>query len=41
LNACCPANDEHEQASRDGVERTAVAYFTLVEAATNKVDNIV
>jgi hypothetical protein len=41
LNACCPANDEHEQASRDGVERAAVAYFSLVEAASNEVDNIV
>ena len=35
------ADDEHQEAGGDGVEGAAVADFPLVEAATNKVNNVV
>jgi hypothetical protein len=41
LNACGAADHEHEQASCDGVESSAVSDFSLVEAAANKVDDVV
>lgn len=41
LHAGGPADDEHEKARGNGIERTAVPDFTLVKAATNKIDDIV
>ena len=35
------SDDEHEEAGGDGVERAAVADFSLMEAAADEIDNIV
>ncbi len=34
-------DDEHEEAGGDGIESAAVAYFALIEATPNEVDDIV
>ena len=41
LNAGGPTDDEHEEAGGDGVESTAVADLSLMEAAADKIDDIV
>jgi CRISPR/Cas system CMR-associated protein Cmr3 (group 5 of RAMP superfamily) len=41
LNACGAADHEHEQASCDGVESSAVSDFSLVEATPNKINDVV
>jgi hypothetical protein len=41
LNAGGSTDDEHQEASGNGVEGSAVAYLALPEAATHKVDDIV
>lgn len=41
LNAGGPTDDEHEEAGGNGIESAAVAYFALIEATPNEVDDIV
>ena len=41
LNAGGPTDDEHEKPGCDGVESTAVADLSLLEAAADKIDDIV
>ena len=41
LNASSPTDDEHEEPGRDGIESAAVADLSLIEAAADKIDDIV
>ena len=41
MHAGGPTDDEHEESSGDGIESAAVAYFALIEAPPNEVDDIV
>jgi len=41
LNASSPTDDEHEEPGRDGVQGAAVADLSLIEAAADKIDDIV
>ena len=41
LNAGGPTDDEHEEASGDGVESATVSDLSLLEAATYKINDIV
>ena len=41
MHAGGPTDDEHEEAGGDGIESAAVAYFALIEATPNEVDDIV
>ena len=41
MDASGPTDDEHKEAGGDGIESAAVAYFTLIEATPNEVDDIV
>lgn len=41
MDAGGSSDDKHEEAGGDGIEGTAVAYFPLIKAPANKVDDIV
>jgi hypothetical protein len=41
LHAGGSTDDEHEESSGDGIESAAVAYFALIEATPNEVNDIV